>query len=134
VDVSAPEWAQAQGSDLRNVDKRPFKKFVKAYGTEPATSKSLGGDRSLLQKRDVPGAGWPAPEVAQNINTTSDGKSWIDHRLRSLISSAFLKTLSDWLHTPPPKVKQVNPDFLEGAFSSMRGQRSGSEMQGMGRQ
>lgn len=44
--------------------------------------------------RDVPGVGWPAPEVAVNINTTELGNLELNQG-EELAIVAFLGTLSD---------------------------------------
>lgn len=78
---------------LRNVDLRPFKKFVKAYGHN-GYFKSLEEIVRFYNTRDVPGAGWPDPEVAENVNTTEMGNLGLNHG-EELAIVAFLKTLSD---------------------------------------
>jgi cytochrome c peroxidase len=91
--VSMPEVGKFKVPTLRNVDKRPFKKFVKAYGHN-GYFKSLEEIVRFYNTRDVPGAGWPAPEVAANINTTEMGNLGLNHG-EELAIVAFLKTLSD---------------------------------------
>jgi cytochrome c peroxidase len=44
--------------------------------------------------RDVPDAGWPAPEVADNVNKIELGNLNLNHG-EELAIVAFLKTLSD---------------------------------------
>ncbi len=81
---------------LRNVDQRPFKKFIKAYGHN-GYFKSLEEIVHFYNTRDVPGAGWPAPEVAANLNTTEMGNLGLNLG-EELAIVAFLKTLSDgWI-------------------------------------
>ncbi len=95
--VYDPEWGKQKVPTLRNVDTRPFKKFVKAYGHN-GYFKSLEEIVHFYNTRDVPGAGWPAPEVADNINTTELGNLGLNHG-EELAIVAFLKTLSDgWTH------------------------------------
>jgi len=84
---------------LRNVDLRPFKKFVKAFGHN-GYFKSLEEIVHFYNTRDVPGAGWPLPEVAVNINTAEMGNLGLNHG-EELAIVAFLKTLSDGF-TPKP--------------------------------
>ncbi len=91
--VYEPEWGKFKVPTLRNVDLRPFKKFIKAYGHN-GYFKSLEEIVHFYNTRDVPGAGWPAPEVAQNINTTEVGNLGLNHG-EELAIVAFLKTLSD---------------------------------------
>lgn len=78
---------------LRNVDKRPYKKFVKAYGHN-GYFKSLEEIVHFYNTRDVAGAGWPAPEVAENVNTTDMGDLGLSRGEENAIVM-FLKTLSD---------------------------------------
>jgi cytochrome c peroxidase len=78
---------------LRNVDKRPFKHFVKAYGHN-GYFKSLQEIVHFYNTCDVPEAGWPAPEVADNVNKTELGNLNLSHG-EELAIVAFLKTLSD---------------------------------------
>ena len=84
---------------LRNVDLRPFKKFVKAFGHN-GYFKSLEEIVHFYNTRDVSGAGWPLPEVAVNINTAEMGNLGLNHG-EELAIVAFLKTLSDGF-TPKP--------------------------------
>ncbi len=78
---------------LRNVGLRPSKHFVKAYGHN-GYFKSLEEIVHFYNTRDVPGAGWPDPEVAANINTTEMGNLGLN-RGEELAIVAFLQTLSD---------------------------------------
>jgi len=91
--VWGPAWGKQKVPTLRNVDARLFKKFVKAYGHN-GYFKSLEEIVHFYNTRDVPGAGWPAPEVAANINTTELGNLGLNHG-EELAIVAFLKTLSD---------------------------------------
>jgi len=91
--VYAPEWGKQKVPTLRNLDLRPFKKFVKAFGHN-GFFKSLEEIVQFYNTRDVPGAGWPAPEVAVNISTTEMGNLGLN-RGEELAIVAFLKTLSD---------------------------------------
>jgi len=94
--VWGPEWGKQKVPTLRNVGLRPFKKFVKAYGHN-GYFKSLEEIVHFYNTRDVPGAGWPAPEVAENVNTTEMGNLGLNHG-EELAIVAFLKTLSDgWI-------------------------------------
>ena len=83
---------------LRNVDKRPYNGFVKAYGHN-GYFKSLEEIVHFYNTRDVPGAGWkgkpwPAAEVSANVNNIELGNLGLTHQEESDIV-AFLKTLSD---------------------------------------
>jgi cytochrome c peroxidase len=91
--VYGPEWGKQKVPTLRNVDLRPFKKFIKAYGHN-GYFKSLEEIVHFYNTRDVPGAGWPAPEVEDNKNTTEMGNLGLNHG-EELAIVAFMKTLSD---------------------------------------
>ena len=78
---------------LRNVDKRPYKKFVKAYGHN-GYFKSLQEIVHFYNTRDVLSAGWPPAEVLENINSTELGNLGLNLGQEFAIVS-FLKTLSD---------------------------------------
>jgi cytochrome c peroxidase len=91
--VWGPEWGKHKVPTLRNVDLRPAKKFVKAYGHN-GYFKSLEEVVRFYTTRDVPGAGWPPPEVAANVNTTELGNLGLNHG-EELAIVEFLKTLSD---------------------------------------
>ena len=87
------EWGKQKVPTLRNVDLRPFNSFIKAY-SHNGYFKSLEEIVHFYNTRDVPGAGWPAPEVSVNINTTEMGNLGLNHG-EELAIVAFLKTLSD---------------------------------------
>lgn len=93
ADVYEPEWGKHKVPTLRNVDLRPAMFFVKAYGHN-GYFKSLEEIVHFYNTRDVPGAGWPSPEVAANINTIEMGNLGLNHG-EELAIVAFLKTLSD---------------------------------------
>ena len=92
---------------LRNVDLRPSDDYVKAYGHN-GYFKSLWGIVHFYNTRDVlptcPKAYteaealaaecWPAPEVAENVNTAELGDLGLTYAEEQAIV-AFLKTLSD---------------------------------------
>lgn len=92
---------------LRNVDLRPSEDVVKAYGHN-GYFKSLWGIVHFYNTRDVlptcPGDYteaqalaancWPAPEVADNVNTAELGDLGLTYAEEQAIV-AFLKTLSD---------------------------------------
>lgn len=90
-------WGPAVGKHkvptLRNVDLRPSKHFIKAY-SHNGYFKSLEEIVHFYNTRDVPGMGWPAPEVAVNINTTEVGNLGLNYG-EELAIVAFLETLSD---------------------------------------
>ncbi|RKH47494.1 cytochrome-c peroxidase [Corallococcus sicarius] len=90
---------------LRNVDKRPYPGFVKAYGHN-GYFKSLESVVHFYNTRDVlpvclagvsgiPGVDcWPVPEVGQNINTREMGDLKLNPQEEQAIV-AFMRTLSD---------------------------------------
>ncbi len=91
--VYEPEFGKFKVPTLRNVDLRPSKHFVKAYGHN-GYFKSLEEIVHFYNTRDVPGAGWPDPEVAANINNTEMGNLGLNHG-EELAIVAFLQALSD---------------------------------------
>jgi cytochrome c peroxidase len=97
-DVWQAEWGKQKVPTLRNVDLRPTKKLVKAYGHN-GYFKSLLETVHFYNTRDVPGEGWPPPEVSANLNTTEMGNLGLTRGEENAIV-AFLKTLSDG-YTPP---------------------------------
>lgn len=83
---------------LRNVDKRPYPSFIKAYGHN-GYFKSLKEIVHFYNTRDVPGAGWkgkrwPPAEVSANINKVEMGNLSLTSKDEADLV-AFLKTLSD---------------------------------------
>jgi cytochrome c peroxidase len=91
--VWGPEMGKQKVPTLRNVDLRPAKKFVKAYAHN-GYFKSLDEIVHFYNTRDVPGMGWPEPEVAENVNTTELGNLGLT-KGEELALVAFLKALSD---------------------------------------
>jgi cytochrome c peroxidase len=91
--VWGPEIGKHKVPTLRNVGLMPFKKFVKAYGHN-GYFKSLEEVVHFYNTRDLPGAGWPPPEVTANVNTTELGNLGLNHG-EELAIVAFMKTLSD---------------------------------------
>jgi cytochrome c peroxidase len=81
---------------LRNVDKRPGKKFTKAY-LHNGVFKSLETVVHFYNTRDV--NPWPTPEVSENVNTEELGDLELTDEEENAIV-AFMKTLSD-VYTPP---------------------------------
>jgi len=106
-DVYMAEWGKHKVPTLRNVDLRPDKDFVKAYGHN-GYFKSLEGIVHFYNTRDVkpecPGPYteaqalaadcWPEPEVAVNVNTDELGDLGLTPEEEAAIV-AFLKTLSE---------------------------------------
>lgn len=91
--VYAPELGKHKVPTLRNVGLKPSLFFVKAY-SHNGYFKSLYSIVHFYNTRDVPGAGWPAPEVADNVNMTELGNLGLN-RGEELAIVAFLNTLSD---------------------------------------
>src|SRR5659263_296000 len=96
--ISTPELGKFKVPTLRNVDRRPYPSFVKAYGHN-GYFKSLREIVHFYNTRDVSGAGWkgvpwPAAEYAANMNTSEIGNLGLTGRQEGAIV-AFLKTLSD---------------------------------------
>jgi cytochrome c peroxidase len=97
-EVYEAEWGKHKVPTLRNVDLRPYDEFVKAYGHN-GYFKSLEEIVHFYNTRDVEGAGWegepwPAPEVAENVNTDELGDLGLTPEEEAAIV-AFLKALSD---------------------------------------
>jgi cytochrome c peroxidase len=86
-------WGMHKVPTLRNVALAPTNHFIKAY-SHNGYFKSLWEIVHFYNTRDVPGAGWPAPEVAENVNTTELGNLHLS-RGEELAIVAFLNTLSD---------------------------------------
>ncbi|MGD2063664.1 MAG: cytochrome C, partial [Nitrospirota bacterium] len=100
---------------LRNVDKRPYPMFVKAYGHN-GYFKTLKGIVHFYNTRDVlPVCAdpltpmeealaqncWPEPEVTENVNTDELGDLGLTDEDEDAIV-AFLKTLSDGFEAEGP--------------------------------
>ena len=106
-DVYMAEWGKQKVPTLRNVDKRPDEDFVKAF-THNGYFKTLEGIVHFYNTRDVKDVCqgdyteaealtadcWPAPEVAENVNTDELGDLGLTADEEAAIV-AFLKTLSD---------------------------------------
>jgi cytochrome c peroxidase len=106
-EVWEPEIGKMKVPTLRNVDKRPTPDAIKAY-THNGYFKTLKGVVNFYNTRDVkdrcPGLFteaqalaancWPAPEVAQNVNTSELGDLGLTGEEEDAIV-AFLKTLTD---------------------------------------
>jgi cytochrome c peroxidase len=101
----APEnQARFQTPTLRNVDKRPYPDFVKAY-SHNGYFKSLKTIVHFYNTRDVlprcapddPGEGttcWPAPESTANMNTKFVGRLGLSNAEEDALV-AFMQTLTD---------------------------------------
>src|SRR5664280_407372 len=89
--VYEPALGKFKVPTLRNVAKRPYPTFVKAYGHN-GYFKSLWAVVHFYNTRDV--MPWPAPEGAVNVNTTEIGNLGLTrHQENDIV--AFLVTLSD---------------------------------------
>ncbi|MCZ7395931.1 MAG: cytochrome c peroxidase [Candidatus Methanoperedens sp.] len=93
-----PELGRQKVPTLRNVDKRPYPAFVKAY-SHNGYFKSLEEIVHFYNARDVPGAGWkgvpwPAPEVPATVNKHELGNLGLTSKDEAAIV-AFMKTLTD---------------------------------------
>lgn len=98
-------FGKHQVPTLRNVDKRPYTDFVKAYGHN-GYFKSLEAIVHFYNTRDIlpsnesvtapePGINsWPKPEVTENINRIETGDLSLTPDEESAVVE-FLKTLSD---------------------------------------
>jgi cytochrome c peroxidase len=78
---------------LRNVDKRPYPEFIKAYGHN-GYFKSLEAIVHFYNTRDVEEEEWPAPEVPENVNVDELGNLGLSLQ-EELAIVAFMKTLND---------------------------------------
>lgn len=89
--LAAENWGKHKVPTLRNVDKRPYPEFVKAFGHN-GYFKSLEEITHFYNTRDV--EPWPPPEVSDNINTDELGNLGLTPEEEAAIV-AFMKTLSD---------------------------------------
>lgn len=78
---------------LRNVDKRPRPGFIKAF-MHNGYFKTLEDIVRFYNTRDVAGAGWPPPEVAENVNTAEMGDLGLTKDEEKAIVD-FMRTLTD---------------------------------------
>jgi cytochrome c peroxidase len=104
--------ARMQVPTLRNVDKRPYPGFVKAYGHNGYFT-SLKAITHFYNTRDVlprcqPGdAGeattcWPAPESTANMNTSRVGRLGLSDAEEDALVS-FMQTLTDGFMPASPQ-------------------------------
>ncbi len=104
-----PEWSDLAAENtgkhkvptLRNVDKRPGGRFMKAYAHN-GFFKSLKDIVHFYNTRDV--EIWPDPEESLNVNTDELGNLGLTDAEENAIV-AFMKTLSDGYRLP--KVKAI---------------------------
>jgi cytochrome c peroxidase len=78
---------------LRNVDKRPFPDFAKAF-LHNGFFKTLKDVVHFYNTRDLEEENWPAPEIASNINTDELGNLELTEEEEDLIV-LFMQTLTD---------------------------------------
>jgi cytochrome c peroxidase len=90
---AAANYGKHRTPTLRNVDKRPSPGFVKAF-MHNGYFKSLKDVVHFYNTRDVAGAGWPAPEVAANVNKTEMGDLGLTGAEEDAIVD-LMKTLTD---------------------------------------
>jgi cytochrome c peroxidase len=104
VPLAPDNEGRFQVPTLRNVDKRPYPAFVKAYGHN-GYFKSLKSIVHFYNTRDVlsrcqpndPGEGttcWPAPESTANMNTKRVGRLGLSDAEEDALVS-FMQTLTD---------------------------------------
>ncbi len=114
VKLAAANVGRVQTPTLRNVDKRPYPEFVKAYGHNGYFT-SLKAIVHFYNTRDTlprcrapdpsahspgahdPGEGrtcWPAPETTQNMNTSHVGRLGLTDAEEDAIV-AFMQTLTN---------------------------------------
>jgi cytochrome c peroxidase len=91
AEVWEAELGKHKVPTLRNVDKRPWPAFVKAYGHN-GVFKSLEEIVHFYNTRDV--KDWPPPEVAENVNQDELGNLGLTTEEEAAIV-AFLKILTD---------------------------------------
>jgi cytochrome c peroxidase len=94
--VWAGEVGKHKVPTLRNVDKRPYPEFVKAYGHN-GFFKSLEEITHFYNTRDV--EPWPAPEVPVNVNADELGNLGLTAGEEADLV-AFMKTLTDGYELP----------------------------------
>jgi cytochrome c peroxidase len=90
-DAYMAEWGKHKVPTLRNVDKRPYPEFVKAYGHN-GFFKSLEEIVHFYNTRDV--GMWPEPEVPDTVNSDELGDLGLTAAEETAIVT-FMKTLSD---------------------------------------
>jgi cytochrome c peroxidase len=91
--LAAANMGKHRTPTLRNVDKRPRPGFVKAF-MHNGFFRSLKDVVRFYNTRDVAGAGWPAPEVAANVNTAEMGDLGLTGDEEDAIV-VFMATLTD---------------------------------------
>lgn len=108
--LAAENYGKHKVPTLRNVDKRPSEEFTKAY-MHNGVFKSLLEVVHFYNTRDV--ENWPAPEVADNVNTGELGDLGLTKTEERLIVE-FMKTLSDG-YALETTVAEAKPSlFMDG--------------------
>jgi len=110
-------WGKHKVPTLRNVDKRPYPEFVKAFGHN-GFFKSLEEIVHFYNTRDV--EEWPAPEVAENVNTDELGDLGLSSEEEVAIV-AFMKTLSDGYESLGKPVVQAPATAEHSTFLKIAG-------------
>ncbi|MGR8931275.1 MAG: cytochrome-c peroxidase [Gammaproteobacteria bacterium] len=95
-EVWTPELGKHKVPTLRNVDKRPYPEFVKAYGHN-GYFKSLEDIVHFYNTRDV--ESWPTAEVPSTVNKDELGNLGLTPAEEAAIV-AFMKTLTDGFVLP----------------------------------
>jgi cytochrome c peroxidase len=116
ADQAEENWGKQKVPTLRNVDRRPYPGFVKAFAHN-GYFKSLEEIVHFYNTRDV--SPWPPPEVAVNVNHEELGNLGLTADEEAAVV-AFLKTLSDGYVLPSAS------EMAAGAVD-----RSGSEAAGI---
>jgi len=96
ADMAEANHGKQKVPTLRNVDKRPYDGFVKAY-THNGYFRSLEELVHFYNTRDV--EDWPPPEVKANVNTEELGNLGLTPEEETAIV-AFMRTLSDGYVVP----------------------------------
>jgi cytochrome c peroxidase len=107
ADKAAENMGKHKVPTLRNVDKRPGNGFTKAY-LHNGIFKSLKEVVHFYNTRDV--EPWPAPEVADNVNTDELGNLGLTDAEENAIV-AFMKTLSDGYKLSNKKAMAYEPNL-----------------------
>jgi len=101
-DVYEPEPGKHKVPTLRNIDARPNRRFVRAYGHN-GVFKSLEEIVYFYNTREV--EEWDAPEVEANVNVFIGDLGLTDDEEAAVV--AFLKTLTDGYI--PPRERDAQP-------------------------
>lgn len=124
-EVWTAEWGKHKVPTLRNVDLRPSRDFVKAFGHN-GYFKSLEEIVAFYNTRDLLGADWPMPEVAENVNSEEMGNLGLNHG-EELAIVAFMRTLSDGYMPKTHAAASSDRDWPDGRVSPLWGD-TGTEL------